>query len=389
MLLIAAIVAGELIKFSFGLKVGINNGLTTLDIVVIIISAIGLVKIKFNLLKIPFWGKAPSIFMIIALASLLLTPLTLNFTERLVSFGYIFRLGSYILLGLVLYKGAFKEISIQMNNIFIISGTFLSLLGLLQLFFVPSISFLSAEGWDPHYLRTVSTFLDPNFLGVFLVLSLLSLISVIKKPLQQKTLLLCFFVIYLALITTFSRTALLTLTTSLIIFSLLKKSTQLLVLTLILCLGMVASYQIYNKIVAAPHHIDRQQSAQYRVSSWQVGLKMWQQSPILGVGFNSYRYALREYKLMPLGIIEGHGGTTNDSSLIFVLATTGVLGLFFYLTFLISLIFTAFKSRRFTLRAVYLSGLCGLFVGSFFTNLLFYPWMLLWISIYPSHLKSE
>lgn len=389
LLLISGIVTGQLIKISFGLKVGINNGLTALDLAVVIIGLIGLYRIKFNLLKISFWGNPALFFLAITLISLILTPLTLTMTERLVSFGYTVRLGSYVLLGLVLYKGAFKEITSQINNIFIISGTILAIVGLFQLIFIPNIAFLSTDGWDPHYLRTVSTFLDPNFLGAFLVLPLLSLVSVIKKPMQQKILLLAFLLIYLAFITTFSRTSFLVFTTSFIIFSLLKRSLKLTALTLLLCLGMVISYLTYSKAIATPRHIDRQQSAQYRVSSWQTGLKMWQQNPIFGVGFNSYRYALKEYRLMPMGVIEGHGGTTNDSSLMFVATTTGILGFFAYLAFLASLFFAAFKSPHHSSKAVFVSGLCGLLIGSFFTNLLFYPWMLLWISIYPSQLKPE
>lgn len=276
-------------------------------------------------------------------------------------------------------------------SIFTLSGIALAILGLLQFIFIPDISFLSPAGWDPHFYRTVSTFLDPNFLGIFLVLSMMSFTLQPKPIIGEKVNFLFFLVLYLALMTTFSRSAYLMFLATFLSLALLKKSLKMIIVTISLSLGLILALTVYQITIAQPHNINRQQSAEYRLGSWEMGINLFKSAPVFGIGYNSYKYALRQYQLAPETIFQGHGGSSNDSSLLFVAATTGVVGLAAYLTFLGIIIFAAFKNYlngNQNAGIACLSGLTGLTACSFFVNALFYPWSLVWLMSTASQLKE-
>lgn len=157
--------------------------------------------------------------------------------------------------------------------------------------------------------------------------------------------------------------------------SFLKKSKILFLASIFLFLGLMLGFQIYTQMVAQPRNIDRAKSATSRLSTWQQGLHLFQKFPILGVGFNAYRYGLKEYNLGDEQFLKSHGSSSNDSSLLYVAATTGIIGLLSFLYFLCSLVYTNYSQYR----IIILPALLGLLIHSFFANSLFYPPILLWI----------
>src|SRR3989338_8239316 len=191
-ILALATLTGQLIKLPIS-----SGGVSILDITVIILCLWGILKIKFKLKKPPLFIVSAASFIAIATLSLILTPLHLNIQEYLTSFLYIFRFAVYILLGWLIFSRAFPAIKNNTPQILIFSGLGLAILGLMQFIILPDLGFLTKDGWDPHYFRTVSTFLDPNFAGAFFVLTLI-------LPRQSSVLSL---IVYLALMTTFSRSS--------------------------------------------------------------------------------------------------------------------------------------------------------------------------------------
>lgn len=368
-ILTLSIISGQLIKLPI-----INLGVTILDLTVLAFCCYGIFKIKFHLKKPPLFVKFSLPFIFICLISLILTPLNLNLIQELSSLAYIIRFTSFILFGWLIYSDAFLNFKENSQKVLIFSGIVLGVLGLLQLIFLPDLRFLSIQGWDPHFMRTVSTFFDPNFLGAYLVLTLLLL---------QKSSWGIILLVYIALLTTFSRGAYLTFGVSFLTLTILNRSIKLFLLTGMLSLGLFLGYSSYQKSVAVPRNIDRTKSAEYRLDSWQQGFLMFQKNPVLGVGYNAYRYGLEQYKLADQNFISSRGASSNDSSFLFVLATTGVLGLASYLTFLFSIMWIGRKNY------ILLAGLAGLIVQSFFANTLFYPFLLIWIVIISSTIKSH
>ncbi len=368
-----SLLAGQLIK----IPLSNQGGITILDIVIIFLCLFGLIRLKFHLKKPTFFITAGLIFTLVALISLMLTPLHLKISEYFISLFYSVRFCSYILLSWIIFSGGLNKIKEQINKILTFSGIGLAILGLLQLIFLTNIDFLTSLGWDPHYFRTVSTFLDPNFLGGFFTLTLILIIQNDKRNLN----ILFFLIVYFGLLTTFSRGAYLSYGASFIILSILNKSAKLLFLTAFLCLGLFLGFNIYQHTVATPRNIDRIQSAEFRLNTWQQGLTLFQIAPILGVGFNSYRYGLREHHLAGEGFLKTHGSSTNDSSLLFVASTTGIIGLMSYALFLSTMLKSAWINylQKNSWGVILISGIAGTFIQSFFANTLFYPFILIWI----------
>lgn len=343
-ILTLAMVAGQLIRIPTG-----QGAVTALDLVVLFFIIFNLVKINFK--KMPFFIKTAFLFMAVASLSLLATPLQLTIQEKAVSFSYTLRFFCYIMFGWI-----FKD---RLIEILKLSGVALAILGLLQLIFFRDLSFLSILGWDPHYFRVVSTFLDPNFAGAFFVLTLI----LVRKNYFM------FAIVYLALLLTFSRSSYGMFFISFTTLALILKSWRLQTLTILLFGVLLFSFFLYSRFISLPRNIDRTTSASFRINTWTQGWQLFEKHPILGVGFNAYRYAIRDYKLADPQFLTGHGSNSNDSSLLFIASTTGITGLFSFLFFLFSI------SRN----RLMISTLAGLLFHSFFANSLFFPPILLWL----------
>lgn len=361
-----AITAGQLIRIPVG-----QGGITILDLSVILFCLLGVIKLKFKFRKPPVQIITALVFIFIASASLLLTPLHLKLNEYLISFSYTVRFFLYLLFAWLIYSGAFGGLQKKLERIILLSGISLAILGLLQIIFFPDLFFLPLLGWDPHYFRDVSTFLDPNFIGAFFVLTLLLSFQDFKK--DKKLGILFFILIYIALLFTFSRSSYLMLLISGITLSYLKQSKIIFLVTILLFSGLMLGFILYSRSVAEPRGINRTESASYRFDTWQQGLTLFQKSPVLGLGYNAYRFGLEQYQLGDRNFLASHGSSSNDSSLLSVASTTGIIGFIAYCYFLLTLLKLQKKN------AILVSGLTGLIIHSFFANSLFYPPILLWI----------
>lgn len=384
-LLILSILTGQIIK----IPVTFLNGVTILDITIFFLCVIGLINLKFRLQKPPKYILSGLFFIIICIISLIFSPLGLTLDAYLISFSYTIRLFFYILFGWILYSGGLSAIKNNTQNILIYSGVGLAILGLLQFIFLPNLGFLESNGWDPHFFRNASTFLDPNFAGVFFVLTLILLVSsrgvidevIYQIRLPQPRLMAGFAmtIVYIALLTTFSRSAYLMFLVSGLIFSVLKKSKLFFFSTLLLFLLLLLSFQTYSQAVAKPRNINRSASATSRLNTWQQGFTLVEKYPILGVGYNSYRFAIKQFNLSDSS--DSRGASSNDSSLLFVTSTTGVVGLLSFLYFLYTLILSGWKSWKNgnSYGLILISAVVGLVINSFFNNTLFYPFIFIWI----------
>lgn len=369
---IFSVAAGQIIKFPFQGY----GGISLLDIFIFFTCFFLLLKTKLKLKAPPLFLYMAIFFIFTAILSLLLSPLTLTPTENLVSFSYTVRFFFYILFGWLLFSANLLR---DFREPFLKIGFILAILGLAQLLILPDLRFLELLGWDPHFFRTVSTFLDPNFLGAFLVLSLISF-SGRKISLLN---MISFVIIFVALLTTFSRSSYLAFAVAFFSLSILIRSKKFFLLTVFLVAILFSGFSAYQQLVSKPRNINREQSAQYRINSWKQGFTIFQNNLSLGVGFNSYRFALKEYKLAPEQFISSRGASSNDSSLLFVAATTGILGLIIYLFFLLTLFLNGLKNN------VFLAGLLALIAQSFFANILFYPFLLIWILLNAVWKKPE
>ncbi len=381
-LLIISFISGQIIKFPSQ-----NQGLILIDIALLLLAILGFTKIRNLPSNIPIPYKLSVFFIFISFLSLFLTPLTLNSSEYLYSVFYTLRFAVTFFVSYLFFSNVIK-LNRSFDNIFIYSGIIIAVIGIIQFLLLPDLGFLQNNLWDPHYFRSVSTFLDPNFLGAFLVLTLIFLF--VKQYLFKSkfTKLLFLLIPYITLLLTFSRSSYLMFFISFTTISFIRKSKVIFLLTLVLFLGLLFGFWTYTQLISKPRNIDRQASASFRLNTWQQGLNIFQHAPILGVGFNSYRYAVREYNLADEGFLNARGSTSNDSSLLFILATTGIVGITTYLIFIGSLFKTSFvNSSKNEYALVLFASLSGLMIHSLFNNSLFYPFILVWIVLILSRIN--
>jgi O-antigen ligase len=382
---------GELLRFDIGNNVVIKP----LDLVVGLIIACWIFlksrKVQSYSSKLKVTAGKNIFFAVIAFSLIGLLSLSFNLNwlkpqEFFVSSFYLLRWVAYAGMFFVIsqFDKKFKKLIIIFS---FIDGLLILFFGYLQYFFYNSLKNLYYLGWDDHMHRMFSTFLDPNFTGGFLVLYFLLTAGIIQRRLQNKKgkhIVLLSLVLILTLIgifLTFSRSALLMLIFGVITFLILinKKKLIFLLLAIILLFGIVVSPKFYDENM----NLFRQASGNARLGNYTVALRIIQDRPLLGVGFNSYRYTKNLYGLdHDWTNVPSHADAGVDNSFLFVLATTGIVGLsaYIYLWYLIlRKSFNVYKKNIFAV--VVISSSVGLFINALFINSLFFAPFMLWMWI--------
>ena len=333
------------------------------------------------------------LFVFIALISLLVNIKNLSNSEFIVSFFYLARWVLYALLYYVV-KSFSSEFKKKIMYILLASGALIVLFGFIQYFFYPDLRNLYYLGWDEHLHRMFSTFLDPNFAGGFFVLYFIFLAGLFKYQLEKRGKLAMLIGIVslftlLAIYLTYSRSALVMLFVSSIVFLGFIKKVRwiigLIIISAVFILLTSKSYYVENT------NLFRIASVKARLDSAKIASKIIENNPVLGVGFNSYRYAQIRYGFESRqNVFANHAAAGTDNSFLFILATTGLLGLFSYLYLLFVALKQAYivysKTRKsvginICLSIIVISSLFGLFANSLFINSLFYPIVMAWMWI--------
>lgn len=333
-------------------------------------------KSKFVL---PPLAKPIFIFLIFAFLSLMINTPLLSGREVVVAGLYLARwivyAGLYFVISdLVRQPGKQRTKTKNLiTRLLIGAGSVSAIFGLWQYFFLPNTKFLKYLHWDPHYYRVIGTFLDPAFLGMIIVLTLILLIAhfwqEITKPKKLFIVPYSLFLIdYLALALTYSRSSYLAYLVGMGTLAWVKKTPKFFMI--ILLMGIL-TLLVLPQPSGEGGKLERTYTIEARVKNWHQSLTIISDHPLLGVGFNAYRYAQRDYGFLVDDWQASHAGAGADSSLLFVLATTGILGFGAYL-------WLWGKTLK-TDSLVILASSTALLVHSFFNNSLFYPWIMVWM----------
>lgn len=319
----------------------------------------------------PPLAKPIFLFSFVAAVSLVVNIPLLTGREVIVAWLYLVRWLVYSGLYFVIFdlKNQFKYLKwSNMVNYLIVLGAMTAIFGLVQYLIWPNIGALEVLGWDPHYYRLVGTFLDPGFTGIILVLTL---ILILNKNWGKSICYLLFAICYSALALTYSRSSYLAYLIGMGVIAFIKKAPRFFLI--ILFIGALTLLILPRQLGGEGIRLERTSTVQARVGSWQNALIISRDHPFLGVGFNAYRYAQRDYGFLGEQWQESNAGAGADSSLLGVLATTGVLGFVAYC-------WLWWKILRIRNLAILASALV-LLVHSWFLNSLFYPWVMAWMWI--------
>lgn len=402
-------VLGQFGRISFG-----SGGILWLDILLpLFILGWGILmmyKKENPFMRLLAYPLAPfiALFVVICFGSLLYNAFWFSSLSSFIEgVFYAIRYASILVFSIIIYD-TFKQQSFgqyhQYGIYFLGSiATILALLGLLQLWQYPDFAKMAEQGWDPHIGRLLSTWFDPNFLGSFFSFVLILLISVvtltwkeeiktifdISKWVQKKQnslLLGMIFVLLVALLLTYSRSALLAFLIPVTFLGILYFRTFFIFSVVVIGLLLPFSDRAMQRIsdgVSSAFSLAQEQSlfmpdatARLRVENFQEGLSLGNNHFFTGIGFN----VIRQYKTENI-----HSAGGFDSSLLTVFVTTGIFGLFIFLL----LHFYAFRVVLYHIMhssAAWQKGFgigllvnfFGVFAQSFFINSLFFPFFILY-----------
>lgn len=367
-LLFAAFTWGNIWKFSFFSS---DVRVSFLDLCVGSLVLLTLVATKSTLFKL--FKKSPLVhavigFFVIGLISLLISGSSYGLTALVVGAFYLLRWLAYSLFFVYFLRFSHG----QLEKIIIFFSVLIVAMGILQYLFFPDIRALQIAEWDPHYFRVVGSLLDPGFMGIMLVLVLLYFTQKFQRFAPYS--LIIWLTAYLAFAFTYSRSSYLAFVAGMAAIAYYKKSWKLI-------LSMVALLAFTLLVLPRSPDgegvkLERTSSIIARLDNWKRSLAIISDHPVIGVGFNTYRYAQRSYGIADDSKwLKSHAGAGADSSLLFATATSGLAGLLIYLWYLRSL--KRLSSKNYGLKVT----LAALIIHSCFLNSLFYPYVMLWVSL--------
>lgn len=309
-------------------------------------------------------------FLTIALFSLLYSVFNFKSINVLVGVLYLLRITLYFYLCKLSFNVIREDPKLKqviLNSLLAVSSA-VAIFGWVQYFFYPDLTSLKYLGWDDHLYRLVGTFLDPGFTSLIIVFG--AVISFVKK----KYLLLAFFAVTLAF--TYSRAGYLALTASLFFASFLFKRFKTFFIVLIYFLVIIF---LLPRPAGEGVNLTRMYSISSRIDNYKETFEIFKKSPVFGVGFNNICLARKIY-LKDVDL-SSHSCSGSDSSLLLILATTGILG---FMVFVSSVSKMLLSLKRGYCAKVFLVLISALFVHSFFVNSLFYPWVMGYLAISAS-----
>jgi len=367
---------GQLQKIPLSLRQFPEVNLYLTDLISLAILIFWLVKLIKKQTEPPQNTKYFFLFFIAAAIPLFLSISWLGTRNTLVSSLYLIRLIAYssIYFAFSLLKLSTKKTQKIFQFLYWV-GALVAVFGLLQYIFYPDIRPLVSYGWDPHLYRVVSTFLDPGFTGLILVLSLIIALENSFHH-RRKTLdVLPAIPIYLALILTYSRSSylVLILATAFIFFS--QKKPRLFWLFLIFFL---TSIFLAPRPAGEGIRLERTSTIEARLQSYRRGINIFLKKPILGIGFNSYRYAQNKFLSSANQTLTNRAGSSPDSSLILVLATTGIIGLTVFGLMASKIVSPLLEKSKEPTNNLISASFIAILIHSLFLNSLFYPAVMIW-----------
>jgi O-antigen ligase len=255
--------------------------------------------------------------------------------EVVASLAYLARwlvyFGLYVVIVNCVRAGDVEPVWRLIERVFLVMCTF----GLLQAAFLPNFAFAvfpdsGATEWDVQGHRLVSTILDPNIMAglidVVLLVMLARMAFGVRTPLWKPLLL------FAALLTTLSRGGLLSFVIGgLVIVAVrglnkhLGRLAVVVAVLLTLAAPSIASFaQGYSRFSLSDS------SALARLVAWQRAIAVFAESPVLGVGFNTYGFVQEHRGFERLG---SHS-YSSEGGLLFIAVMTGLVGLVVYLVML-------------------------------------------------------
>lgn len=277
------------------------------------------------------------------------------FSQLLVPALYSLRLLAYLTLYLRLQTTNYQ----LPTTYFYISGFVTLAIGYLQYFLLPDMRIFQYLGWDDHLNRLTLPHFDPTYTGVMLSLTLLS------YPLANSYI--RYSILFIpAILLTYSRSVWLSLALTATIFIKNKK-----ILLLAISFMLLAIFALPQKF-GEGNNLFRTFSVTSRLQTDWSYVQQYKWDILLGRGLNTLILDQQPGKYI-------NHATGPNNSYLYLLLTTGVLGLIGWVKFLFSL----YRNSPYPQLILFIA------LASLFNNVMFYPFALLWILLVSFMVPTE
>lgn len=274
-------------------------------------------------------------------------------TQLLVPFLYTLRLLSYLALYFTLKHSKIKI----PKSIFLISVTVSLCIGIAQYIFMPDMRVFQYLGWDDHLYRLVLPHFDPTFTAVMLGLGLLTIV-----PAASIFYILCSLFFTMGILLTYSRSVWLSLALTAGYFVKPKK-----LLLFLVPISLVAIFLLPRRFGEGTNLL-RTFSIDSRATNDLAIVRDLNWNLATGVGMNTFALNSTSLKGFP------NHATGPNNSYLYILATTGVIGLIGWGILL----------KNFYLNSRFKPLILFILLASLFNNVLFYPFVMLWFFLLES-----
>jgi len=359
---------GQLLRFDTSFS-GVHLTIHPIDIVV----GLSIPFYVLGFIRVPSVYKQFLGFMSVATFSLVISLSAFDLLEVFVGSFYLIRLFAYSTFFLMVWNLVKKDLSYKRTLFYslILVCVCCAIFGWIQYFWIPDLRFLTELHWDDHLNRLAGTFLDPSFTSLILVFGFLMSLSVYLRK-QRKVLLTTMVFLIVTIAFTYTRASFLALVAGICMFLYWQKK-RVVVFSIIVVFAMLVIF--LPRPAGEGVRLERSRSIVAKLENYRQTLRIVKLNPLFGVGFNNMCPArLQLYS----GSARSHACSGTDSSILFVLATTGVVG---------SVVFFNFAKEALGKvgKGVYgkalLACIMALLVHSLFVNSMFYPWIIGWMAV--------
>jgi len=253
-----------------------------------------------------------------------------------ISFSYFLRLTA--VLCLIPFWQVLQLRYKTVKTAFVMVAVILAILGFMQLIFLPVLPptsnnifvrlFLerSGGGWDPHHYRLFSTWLDPNFMGEFFVISLALLLAgkTVTNAKRHKPILAvgCAVVIFVALVLTQSRSSFLAFFVVCGAYFVFGKTKRFVLPLATAILAALLVFPVFaGRIFVSPLN---DPTVQLRLSSWLQAWEQFKKFFLFGTGYNAY--GVEQLFWGNVNNVGVHSLAGTDNFFLLMLVTTGIWG---------------------------------------------------------------
>jgi hypothetical protein len=325
------------------------------------------------------------LFTVVGFISLLLNSGRFSLVSAFESFLYLARWVAYGVVYLVCVQPYIKKTALLTGLIW--AGIGLTTLGFIQYFWYPDLRNLMYLGWDPHLGRMFGSLLDPNFLGIVLVMMIFITWYAYEHSRKFEYVAVVFLEL-IALFLTYSRGSILALAAGVLVFSVVRKQKIILVA---FCLIIPVGIWLLPKTGYEGTKLDRITSVTARFGNVERAWPLFTAAPILGWGFNTTRALALNERWWDIAAPATRASGSIDNSFLVILVTTGLVGLSIY-GWLFLRMFGLGKSLLPTdlpLGSMYIAVLVAVVVHCQFINSLFYPWVMLPLWLLTAYVEKS